>query len=92
MPETKWSSLQVCAAAHKHALPAASPACTHLASACRRAVTACRCLFGEDVDTDEGYMYDIEHFDSTAPPAPTKTRQGKGDGTVNQLSLEACSK
>eukprot|EP00891_Asterochloris_glomerata_P001746 jgi/Astpho2/1746/fgenesh1_pg.00032_%23_73_t len=50
------------------------------------------CLFGEDVDTDEGYVYDIEHFDSTAPPAPTKIQQGKGDGTVNQLSLEACSK
>ncbi len=41
------------------------------------------CLFGYGVDTDEGYLYNVDHFNASAPPAPTRTQQGDGDGTVS---------
>jgi len=50
------------------------------------------CLFGYGVDTDEGYLYNVDHFNASAPPAPTRTQQGDGDGTVNLASLQACTK
>lgn len=50
------------------------------------------CLYGYGVDTDEGYLYNVTHFDASAPPAPTRTQQGDGDGTVNLASLQACTK
>ena len=50
------------------------------------------CLYGFGVDTDEAYFYNVNHFDSSEPPEPTKTQQGDGDGTVNLASLQACSK
>lgn len=50
------------------------------------------CLYGYGVDTDESYLYNVTHFDDSAPPAPTRTTQGDGDGTVNLASLQACTK
>ncbi|KAK9814182.1 hypothetical protein WJX72_001833 [[Myrmecia] bisecta] len=50
------------------------------------------CLFGTDLDTDTGYLYDVDKFDASAPPAPKEKRRGPGDGTVSSLSLEQCSK
>lgn len=50
------------------------------------------CLYGYGVETDEGYLYSVDHFNSSAPPAPTKTKHGDGDGTVNIASLQACAK
>lgn len=51
------------------------------------------CLYGVDVLTEMGFEYDIPHFNATVlPPAPSKTRTGDGDGTVNIRSLEACSR
>ena len=50
------------------------------------------CLYGYGMDTDEGYLYNVDHFNASAPPAPTRTQQGDGDGTVNLASLQACSK
>ena len=50
------------------------------------------CLYGYGVDTDEGYLYNVDHFNASAPPAPIKTKRGDGDGTVNLASLQACSK
>ncbi|KAA6421991.1 MAG: Lecithin:cholesterol acyltransferase family [Trebouxia sp. A1-2] len=50
------------------------------------------CLYGYGVDTDEGYLYNVDHFNASAPPAPTRTQQGDGDGTVNLASLQACTK
>lgn len=50
------------------------------------------CMYGYGVATDEAYLYDVEHFDSSAPPEPEKTQHGDGDGTVNLASLQACSK
>ncbi|EIE25135.1 Lecithin:cholesterol acyltransferase [Coccomyxa subellipsoidea C-169] len=48
------------------------------------------CMYGLGKDTDEGYMYDVDAFDSSAPNAPKKIFHGEGDGTVNKRSLEAC--
>lgn len=50
------------------------------------------CLYGTGLDTDEGYVYDVERFTSAAPPAPKHVRKGLGDGTVNAHSLEACKR
>ena len=50
------------------------------------------CLYGHGVQTDEGYMYGVDHFSDSVPPAPNKTQHGDGDGTVNLASLQACTK
>lgn len=50
------------------------------------------CLYGTGLDTDMGYVYDIERFSKDVPPAPKTVRKGPGDGTVNAHSLEACSR
>ena len=47
------------------------------------------CLHGTGVDTAEHFMYDVPRFSSSDPPAPSRVRQGPGDGTVNLRSLEA---
>ncbi|KAL3143630.1 hypothetical protein ABBQ38_002426 [Trebouxia sp. C0009 RCD-2024] len=50
------------------------------------------CLYGYGVETDEGYLYAVDHFNNSVPPAPSKTQHGDGDGTVNLASLQACTK
>lgn len=50
------------------------------------------CLFGYGVETDESYLYNVDHFNASAPPEPTRTQHGDGDGTVNLASLQACTK
>lgn len=50
------------------------------------------CLYGYGVQTDEGYLYAVDHFSDSVPPAPNKTQHGDGDGTVNLASLQACTK
>ena len=50
------------------------------------------CLHGFGVDTDESYVYDVDHFNESAPPAPSHIQHGDGDGTVNLASLQACTK
>ena len=50
------------------------------------------CLYGVGVKTEVGFEYDVDHFNATdRPPAPSGTRGGDGDGTVNIQSLESCS-
>lgn len=48
------------------------------------------CIYGTDVDTEVGYLYDVKRFTGEVPPAPHKIRQGPGDGTVNLRSLQSC--
>ncbi len=48
------------------------------------------CMYGTGRDTDEGYLYDVDAFNASAPSAPSKVMKGDGDGTVNTRSLEAC--
>ncbi|CAL8461900.1 g1431 [Coccomyxa elongata] len=48
------------------------------------------CMYGTGRDTDEGYVYDVDAFNASAPSAPSKVMKGDGDGTVNTRSLEAC--
>ena len=50
------------------------------------------CLYGYGVETDEGYLYAVDHFSNSVPPAPSKVQHGDGDGTVNLASLQACTK
>lgn len=50
------------------------------------------CMYGMGMDTDEGYVYDVDAFDGSAPDAPKKVLKGDGDGTVNARSLEACKR
>ena len=47
------------------------------------------CLYGTGTDTDKGYVYDIDRFSASVPPAPKEASKGQGDGTVNLRSLEA---
>jgi pimeloyl-ACP methyl ester carboxylesterase len=48
------------------------------------------CVYGTDVDTEVGYVYDVKAFSGEVPPAPHRIRQGPGDGTVNLRSLQSC--
>lgn len=42
--------------------------------------------------TEDHFLYDVDRFNASSPPAPTVTRMGKGDGTVNLKSLESCKR
>eukprot|EP00884_Botryococcus_braunii_P008556 jgi/Botrbrau1/17701/Bobra.0166s0125.1 len=50
------------------------------------------CIFGEGVPTDERYIYEIQEFNKSDPPAPKFVQLGPGDGSVNARSLEACQR
>lgn len=42
--------------------------------------------------TEEHFLYDVDTFNASSPPAPTVIRMGAGDGTVNLKSLESCKR
>ncbi len=42
--------------------------------------------------TEEHFLYDVNKFNASSPPAPTVIRMGAGDGTVNLKSLESCKR
>lgn len=42
--------------------------------------------------TEDHFLYDVEKFNASSPPAPTVIRMGEGDGTVNLKSLESCKR
>ena len=50
------------------------------------------CMHGvmRDNSTEEHFLYDVNKFNATGPPAPAAVRKGAGDGTVNLRSLESC--
>lgn len=50
------------------------------------------CIYGTETDTDEAYIYDVDHFTNSTPPAPKIIISGPGDGTVNLLSLQSCER
>ena len=50
------------------------------------------CIYGTETDTDEAYIYDVDHFTNSTPPAPKTIINGPGDGTVNLLSLQSCER
>lgn len=45
---------------------------------------------GNGLDTDESYIYNVEHLNTTTAPDPYKVQSKEGDGTVNFRSLHAC--
>ena len=42
--------------------------------------------------TEDHFLYDVDSFNASSPPAPTVIRMGAGDGTVNLKSLESCKR
>ena len=55
-------------------------------------MTCTRMRAGNGLDTDESYIYNVEHLDIATAPDPYKVQSKEGDGTVNSRSLQACGK
>jgi hypothetical protein len=47
---------------------------------------------GNGLETDESYIYDTAHLNTSTAPEPYNVQTKEGDGTVNARSLRACGK